>query len=481
MKIGFVSLGCPKNLVDSETMLGIIEAYEMEIINDPAQAEIIIVNTCGFIKAAKEESINTILQMAAYKKTGSCKYLIVTGCLVQRYAEDLFREMPEVDALVGTNVYEDIALVIQEVLTGERVLHLHKNPEFEAAKAAERQDRVGQAAGMQTAYAAARKTNGAQAPAANAVTVGPRKLTTPSYLAYLKIAEGCDNRCSYCAIPFIRGHYVSKPYEQVLAEAQALVAGGVRELILVAQDTSRYGIDLYGSFKLAALLRDLNAMPGLKWIRVLYLYPNSFTDELIDAFATLPKVCKYIDIPLQHASDRLLHAMHRFDKRVEVEQLLAKLRQRIPGLVIRTTFIVGFPGETDADFAELLEFASQQRFENAGVFKYSREENTEAATMPDQIGPAVMEERYQQLMAQQARISEELHQTEEGQTLEVVVEGFEEGEQDLARGRSDHEAPDIDGNVYIEQAAGLKPGDFVQVEVAQGFTYEVVATLSKNK
>ena len=311
--------------------------------------------------------------------------------------------------------------------------------------------------------------------------MAPRKLTTPSYLAYLKIAEGCDNRCSYCAIPFIRGPYVSKPYEQVLAEAKALVAGGVRELILVAQDTSRYGIDLYGSFKLAALLRDLNALPDLKWIRVLYLYPNSFTDELIEAFATLPKVCKYIDIPLQHASDRLLHAMHRFDKRVEVEHLLAKLRQRIPGLVIRTTFIVGFPGETEADFAELLEFAAQQRFENAGVFKYSREENTEAATMPDQIDPAVMEERYQKLMAQQARISEELHQAEEGQKLEVVVEGFEEGEQDLARGRSYHEAPDIDGNVYIEQAAGLKPGDFVQVEVAQGFTYEVVATLCKKK
>ena len=479
MKIGFVSLGCPKNLVDSETMLGIIETYKMEITNDPAQAELIIVNTCGFIEAAKEESINTILQMAAYKKTGSCKYLIVTGCLVQRYAEDLFREMPEVDALVGTNVYEDIALVIQKVLTGERVLHLHKNPEFEAAKAAARQEQGEQTAATPTASAAVRKTNGT--PAAKPVTVAPRKLTTPSYLAYLKIAEGCDNRCSYCAIPFIRGPYVSKPYEQVLAEAKALVAGGVRELILVAQDTSRYGIDLYGSFKLAALLRDLNALPDLKWIRVLYLYPNSFTDELIEAFATLPKVCKYIDIPLQHASDRLLHAMHRFDKRVEVEHLLAKLRQRIPGLVIRTTFIVGFPGETEADFAELLEFAAQQRFENAGVFKYSREENTEAATMPDQIDPAVMEERYQKLMAQQARISEELHQAEEGQKLEVVVEGFEEGEQDLARGRSYHEAPDIDGNVYIEQAAGLKPGDFVQVEVAQGFTYEVVATLCKKK
>ena len=246
MKIGFVSLGCPKNLVDSETMLGIIETYKMEITNDPAQAELIIVNTCGFIEAAKEESINTILQMAAYKKTGSCKYLIVTGCLVQRYAEDLFREMPEVDALVGTNVYEDIALVIQKVLTGERVLHLHKNPEFEAAKAAARQEQAEQTAATPTASAAARKTNGT--PEAKAVTVAPRKLTTPSYLAYLKIAEGCDNRCSYCAIPFIRGPYVSKPYEQVLAEAKALVAGGVRELILVAQDTSRYGIDLYGSF-----------------------------------------------------------------------------------------------------------------------------------------------------------------------------------------------------------------------------------------
>ncbi len=464
MKIGFVSLGCPKNLVDSETMLGIIAEYQMEITNDPAAADVIIVNTCGFIEAAKEESINTILQMAAYKKTGHCKYLIVTGCLVQRYAEDLFREMPEVDALVGTNVYEDIALVIKKVMAGERVLHLQKNPEFEAAKTAEQ---------VSKNISATVVTTETGAP----IRVTPRKLTTPSYLAYLKIAEGCDNRCSYCAIPFIRGPYVSKPYEQVMAEAKALVAGGVKELILVAQDTSRYGIDLYGSFKLAALLKDLNALPELKWIRVLYLYPNSFTDELIEAFATLPKVCKYVDIPLQHASDRLLHAMHRFDKRVEVEQLLAKMRRRIPNLVIRTTFIVGFPGETDADFAELLDFTRQQRFENAGVFKYSREENTEAATMPNQIAPEIMEERYQQLMAQQAGISEELHQAEEGQVLEVVVEGFEEGETNLARGRSYREAPDIDGNIFIENAAGLQPGDFVQVKLEQGFTYELVGTL----
>lgn len=464
MKIGFVSLGCPKNLVDSETMLGIIAEYQMEITNDPAAADVIIVNTCGFIEAAKEESINTILQMAAYKKTGHCKYLIVTGCLVQRYAEDLFREMPEVDALVGTNVYEDIALVIKKVMAGERVLHLQKNTEFEAAKTAEQ---------VSKNIFATVVTAETGAP----IRVTPRKLTTPSYLAYLKIAEGCDNRCSYCAIPFIRGPYVSKPYEQVMAEAKALVAGGVKELILVAQDTSRYGIDLYGSFKLAALLKDLNALPELKWIRVLYLYPNSFTDELIEAFATLPKVCKYVDIPLQHASDRLLHAMHRFDKRVEVEQLLAKMRRRIPNLVIRTTFIVGFPGETDADFAELLDFTRQQRFENAGVFKYSREENTEAATMPNQIAPEIMEERYQQLMAQQAGISEELHQTEEGQVLEVVVEGFEEGETNLARGRSYREAPDIDGNIFIENAAGLQPGDFVQVKLEQGFTYELVGTL----
>ena len=464
MKIGFVSLGCPKNLVDSETMLGIIAEYQMEITNDPAAADVIIVNTCGFIEAAKEESINTILQMAAYKKTGHCKYLIVTGCLVQRYAEDLFREMPEVDALVGTNVYEDIALVIKKVMAGERVLHLQKNTEFEAAKTAEQ---------VSKNIFATVVTAETGAP----IRVTPRKLTTPSYLAYLKIAVGCDNRCSYCAIPFIRGPYVSKPYEQVMAEAKALVAGGVKELILVAQDTSRYGIDLYGSFKLAALLKDLNALPELKWIRVLYLYPNSFTDELIEAFATLPKVCKYVDIPLQHASDRLLHAMHRFDKRVEVEQLLAKMRRRIPNLVIRTTFIVGFPGETDADFAELLDFTRQQRFENAGVFKYSREENTEAATMPNQIAPEIMEERYQQLMAQQAGISEELHQTEEGQVLEVVVEGFEEGETNLARGRSYREAPDIDGNIFIENAAGLQPGDFVQVKLEQGFTYELVGTL----
>jgi ribosomal protein S12 methylthiotransferase len=454
MNIGFVSLGCPKNLVDSENMLGIIEQYKMHITNNPAKADVIIVNTCGFIQAAKEESINTILQMAEYKKTGRCKYLIVTGCLVQRYAADLFHEMPEIDALVGTAAFTDIGMVLEKVLTGMRILHLEKSPVAAAPVASE----------------PAKK--GKSEP-----ILEPRKLTTPKYMAYLKIAEGCDNRCSYCAIPFIRGPYISRPYEEIIAEAKNLVAQGVEELILIAQDTSRYGIDLYGSYKLPALLKDLNDIRGLKWIRVLYLYPHSFTDKLINAFATLPKVCKYVDIPLQHASDRLLGAMHRYDKRADVEKLLHKLRKRVPGIVIRTTFIVGFPGETEEDFAKLKDFVTKERFENAGVFTYSQEENTEAATMSDQIPEEIKKARYDELMSLQAGISEAIHVGLEGKTLKVIVEGFAKGKKNVAMARSYREAPDIDGNIYIENAGSLEPGDMVTVKVKQGFTYDILTEI----
>ena len=390
MKLGLISLGCPKNLVDSEVMLGIIEKYHIEITNDPEAAEIIIVNTCGFIESAKQESIDTILSMAAYKTEGCCRYLIVTGCLAQRYAQELFQDMPEVDAIVGTNV-------------------------------------------------------------------DPRKLTTPPYMAYLKIAEGCDNFCSFCAIPLIRGRYTSKPYEQVMAEARELVERGVKELIVIAQDTTRYGQDLYGKLRLAELLHDLNALPGLKWIRVLYSYPNTFTDELIEAYATLPKVCHYVDLPLQHASDRLLHAMRRRDKLSE-------------------TFIVGFPGETEEDFAILKEFVTEQKFENAGVFQYSQEENTVAATLPEQIPEETKQERYDELMAIQAGVSEDVHRSMEDRELEVVVEGYESEEDNLVAARSYREAPDIDGSIFVENAPGLNPGDFIRVRIEQGFAYEVVAT-----
>ncbi len=450
MKLGLISLGCPKNLVDSEVMLGIIEKYHIEITNDPEAAEIIIVNTCGFIESAKQESIDTILSMAAYKTEGCCRYLIVTGCLAQRYAQELFQDMPEVDAIVGTNVYKDIAQVIERVMQGQRVLHLSET-DFEKIN-----------------------LEGLQGKERN--LPDPRKLTTPPYMAYLKIAEGCDNFCSFCAIPLIRGRYTSKPYEQVMAEARELVERGVKELIVIAQDTTRYGQDLYGKLRLAELLHDLNALSGLKWIRVLYSYPNTFTDELIEAYATLPKVCHYVDLPLQHASDRLLHAMRRRDKLSETEKLLKKLRERIPDIVIRTTFIVGFPGETEEDFAILKEFVTEQKFENAGVFQYSQEENTVAATLPEQIPEETKQERYDELMAIQAGISEDVHRSMEDRELEVVVEGYESEEENLVAARSYREAPDIDGSIFVENAPGLNPGDFIRVRIEQGFAYEVVAT-----
>jgi ribosomal protein S12 methylthiotransferase len=443
VKIGVVSLGCPKNLVDSETMLGLIHEENYEITNDPSEAEIIIVNTCGFIESAKEESINTILQMAEYKKSGSCKYIIVTGCLSQRYAEELFNELPEADAIAGVEVYDEIGSIIKRVMNGERFIMLERSKPDVIYTSKE--------------------------------TFLPRILTTPSYTAYLKIAEGCDNCCSYCAIPKIRGPYRSKPMEQVLKEAKALADNGVKELIVVAQDTTRYGEDLPGGkLLLADLLKELNKIESLKWIRVMYCYPNNFTDELIETFASLDKVCKYVDLPLQHASNRLLASMNRYDTREEVETLLAKLRKRIPGIVIRTTFIVGFPGETDADFEELKEFVEQQRFENAGVFAYSQEEGTVAGAMPNQIPDEIKQERYHELMALQAQISEEIHKDTEGQTLEVLVEGIEEDGSGLHYGRSYREAPDIDGLVFIENPGDIKPGCFVEVNILQGFTYESV-------
>ena len=435
MKIGMVSLGCPKNLVDSEVMLGLIREKQLEITNDPAEADLIIVNTCGFIESAKEESINTVLQMAEYKQNGSCKYLVMTGCLGQRYADELFESMPEVDAIVGTDSFTDIGWVIDQVMAGKRLKHLQK---LESKN----------------------------------VAMPPRMLTTPSYMAYLKIAEGCDNCCSYCIIPQLRGPYTSRPFAEVLAEAKALADSGIKELIVVAQDTTRYGEDTTGKLLLPQLLHDLNALEGIEWIRVMYLYPNNFTDELIEAFATLDKVCKYIDIPLQHASDRLLDSMNRFDTREQVETLLNKLRTRIPGITIRTTFIVGFPGETEEDFEELKDFVEKQRFENAGVFQYSQEEGTVAGAMENQLAAEVKENRYHELMALQAGISEEIHQEREDAELDVLVEGFDED--NLAYGRSTHEAPDIDGTIFIENAEGLAVGDMVRVRILQGFTYEMV-------
>ncbi|MBQ0108207.1 MAG: 30S ribosomal protein S12 methylthiotransferase RimO [Phascolarctobacterium sp.] len=371
MRLGVISLGCPKNLVDSEVILGLLKENRYEITNDPAQAEIVIVNTCGFIESAKQESIDNILEIAQYKNNGSLKYLIVSGCLAQRYSEELLESLPEVDGIIGTDCLTDIAKFLERVIAGERFIELKKTDVY---------DRV-----------------------------FPRVLTTPKHYAYLKIAEGCNNRCSYCVIPKIRGPYVSKPFEVIIDEAKELAKTGIKELILVAQDTTLYGFDLYGKLRLPELLRKLHKIEGIKWLRLMYMYPNSFTDELIDCYVNSPKLVKYVDIPLQHASDRLLKEMQRNDSKAEVSTLIHKLRDKVPGIVIRTTFIVGFPGETDADFQELCEFVKEHKFENAGVFKYSQEEGTVAGERTDQIPEEVKEQRYDELMAIQAKISEQLH------------------------------------------------------------------------
>ncbi|MGL5207432.1 MAG: 30S ribosomal protein S12 methylthiotransferase RimO [Acidaminococcaceae bacterium] len=443
MKIGLVSLGCPKNLVDSETMLGIIEDKHLTITNNPEEADIIIVNTCGFIESAKEESINTVLQMAEYKNEGNCKHLILAGCLGQRYSEELLADIPEVDAIVGTECYTEIGKVIDRILKGERFICLQPEQSTD-----------------------------------NTTGMMPRILTTPNYSAYLKIAEGCDNCCSYCIIPKLRGPYRSRPFEEVLAEANALVNSGVKELILVAQDTPRYGEDLYDSLRLPELLKELNNIEGLKWIRILYCYPQYFTEELIEAIANYDKVCKYVDIPLQHISDAILTRMNRPDSKEQIVGLLVKLRKRIPDICIRTTFIVGFPGETAADFEELKEFVAEQKFDCAGVFAYSQEEGTAAALMADQTAESLKQDRYHELMAIQAKVSEEIHMNIEEKVLDVLVEGFDEENKNLACGRSYREAPEIDGTIYIEDASKIKVGEFVKVRIVQGFTYELVGELA---
>ena len=443
MRLGVISLGCPKNLVDSEVILGLLKENQYEITNDLAQAEIVIVNTCGFIESAKQESIDNILEIAQYKNNGSLKYLIVSGCLAQRYSEELLESLPEVNGIIGTDCLTDIAKFLKRIIAGERFIELKKTDVY---------DRV-----------------------------FPRVLTTPKHYAYLKIAEGCNNRCSYCVIPKIRGPYISKPYEVIIDEAKELAKTGIKELILVAQDTTLYGFDLYGKLRLPELLRELHKIDGIKWLRLMYMYPNSFTDELIDCYVNLPKLVKYVDIPLQHASDRLLKEMQRNDSKAEVSALIHKLRDKVSGIVIRTTFIVGFPGETDADFQELCEFVKEHKFENAGVFKYSQEEGTVAGERTDQIPEEVKEQRYDELMAIQAKISEQLHKATQGKVYDVVVEGYDPDEQNLAYGRSYREAPDIDGSIFIENAKDLAIGEMVKVKISQGFTYEAVGELAENE
>ncbi|MGN8833493.1 30S ribosomal protein S12 methylthiotransferase RimO [Selenomonas montiformis] len=442
MKAGFISLGCSKNLVDTEVMLGELRAHGIELTTDPAQADILIVNTCAFIQSAKEESITTVLNMADYKESGRCRSLIVAGCLGQRYKQELLDELPEADAILGTGAWGRIMEAVEETLKGHRVVIAGDDDTLYDEKT-------------------------------------PRIRTTPGYTAYVKIAEGCDNRCAFCAIPQIRGRFRSRRIEDICGEVRQLTEQGVREVVLIAQDSTLYGKDIYGKPSLARLLRELVKVPQLKWVRTMYCYPKFFTDELIDVYASEPKVCKYVDLPLQHADDAVLRSMNRPDTREQIEALLKKLRERIPGVTIRSTFIVGFPGETEEQFQHLKQFLKEQRLDKVGVFTYSREEDTAAYDMPDQVPEEIMQERYHDLMSMQSKISEEVNQGLEGKELEVLVEGRDEEQPSICVGRSYREAPDVDGQVYVENDKDSQPGDMIRIRVLQGFTYDIVGEALK--
>ena len=441
MKAGFVSLGCSKNLVDTEVMLGLIREREIELVNDPSDADILIVNTCAFIQSAKEESINTILNMAEYKQPekGHCKSLIIAGCLGQRYGQELLDELPEADGIIGTEAWGRVTEVIDETLKGNRVV----------------------IKGDETIYDAS----------------VPRIPTTPKHTAYVKIAEGCNNRCAFCAIPLIRGKYRSRKLEDIVAEVRNLADKGVREIVLIAQDTTNYGHDIYGEPRLAQLLRELCKVEGIKWIRTLYNYPRFLNDELIEVMATEEKIVKYVDIPLQHASNEVLRRMRRPDTKEQITALLKKLRERVPGVVIRSTFIVGFPGETEEQFRELKDFIQEQRFDHAGFFTYSKEEDTPAANMDGQVDDDVMQDRYHEIKAIQSLISQEINESLVDQVLEVIVEGHTED--GTSYGRSYRQADDVDDLVYIEDDTTSKVGDIVKVRILQGFTEDLVGELAE--
>ncbi len=434
LNIGIVSLGCAKNLVDTEAMLGILGHKGFRIVADPQEADVIIVNTCAFIDTAKEESIQTILEMAAYKEK-RCRLLIVSGCMAERYHDEILAELPEVDAVVGTGDYHKIAEVIARAYAGEKVvLFGHMN---------------------------------------EALPEEVRMLSTPGYMAYIKIADGCDNHCTYCIIPKLRGKYRSRPMEHIVEEAAALAAGGVRELVVIAQDTSRYGIDLYGTYRLPELLRRLCAIDGLHWVRVLYVYPEVITDELIDVFQTEKKLVPYMDIPIQHSDSAVLKRMGRHLTHEQLTELLAKLRRKLPNLVLRTTVIAGFPGETEEQFNALLSFVKEMRFDRLGAFAYSQEEGTPAAQLPDQLPDEVKAARAEQILAAQAVISDEMQQAKIGTTVESLVEGYDE-ESLMYFGRTQGDAPEVDNTIYFAAERELLPGEFVQVEILNADTYELI-------
>lgn len=432
MKVGFVSLGCSKNLVDTEMCIGLFKKEKFEIVNNPREAEIIVVNTCGFIESAKEEAINTLLEMAEYKENAKCKYLIAMGCLVQRYKKDLEKSMPEVDLFLSLDEYGDMWNKIADLV------HTQKSE--------------------------------------NTLDYMDRMVSTGKTTAYLKIAEGCSNKCTYCAIPNIRGPYVSRKIEDILEEAKKLAEAGIKELIVIAQDTTKYGIDLYGEPKLAYLLDELCKIDGIKWIRFLYAYPESITDELIEVVKKNEKICKYFDIPLQHYSDSVLKMMNRQSDSKSIEKLIEKLRKEIPNVILRTTFLVGFPGETEEDFFELYEFANRAKFEKMGAFKYSKEDGTPASRIKNQVHYKTKESRLKRLMELEQKIAEIKLEEKIGNEYEAVVDSITpDGETIIARSYMD--IPDEDGVIFIENNGKVKQGDFIKCKIIDSKGYDLIGKL----
>ena len=439
MKLLFVSLGCDKNLVDSEVMLGMLSEKGYTFTDDETEAEIVVVNTCCFINDAKEESINTILEMAELKKTGQVKALIVTGCLAQRYQKEIREEIEEVDAIIGTAAIDKIVETVEDVLAGKRENYM---------------------APLDTRPEGNRK----------------RIITTGGHYAYLKIAEGCNKHCTYCIIPKIRGEYRSVPMEQLVAEAEILAENGVKELILVAQETTLYGVDLYGEKKLPELLHRLCEIAGLYWIRILYCYPEEITDELIETIKSEKKICHYLDIPIQHGADAVLKRMGRRTNSEELRTMIGKLRQEIPDICLRTTLITGFPGETEQDHEQLMEFVNEMEFDRLGVFTYSPEENTPAAGMADQIDESIKEERRDCIMELQQEIAYEVAEDMIGRELYAMIEG-KVAEEDAYVARTYKDAPNVDGYLFINTDRQLMSGDFVKVRITGSYEYDLIGEM----
>jgi ribosomal protein S12 methylthiotransferase len=443
-KVGMVSLGCPKNLVDSEVMMGLLARQGYELTTDSAAADVLVVNTCGFIDSARQESVDTILEMAQLKQTGKLQRLIVAGCLVERYREELQREIPDIDACIGVNQLNEIETLVEP--NGHRVLPVY--------------------------------SDGASAPELYLYDeTTPRLRATAPYTSYVKIAEGCDHTCAFCIIPKLRGVFRSRSPESILREVEMLAAQGVKEFVLISQDTTTYGSDLALKDGLAKLVDSIAALPGVEWVRFLYCYPTAITDELLDVMSRRPNVCKYFDIPLQHASRRVLQRMRRGGNRETYERLIERIRERVPNVAVRTTFIVGFPGEREDDFEELLDFARSVEFDRVGVFTYSDEENSAAFELDEKVDHASAKRRERRLMKEQARISRRKNRRLVGSRVRVLLEGTSRESDLLLEGRMESQAPEIDGSVLINDVPdGIEPlpGDFVTVEITQAHEYDLI-------